>query len=65
MSALARALVESLDDAALDELADLLAPRLRDRIAPAPSSPYLDAAAAAERLRCSSSGCTTSPTPAG
>jgi excisionase family DNA binding protein len=49
---LARALVASLDDQALDQLAELLAPRLRDRISP-PSSPFVDVAGAAERLRCS------------
>lgn len=42
----------ALDDAALDELAERLAPRLSDRIAP-PRSPWLDVADAAEYLRCS------------
>jgi excisionase family DNA binding protein len=48
---LARALVDSFDDDALDALAELLAPRLAARLeTPASTSPWLDAAGAAEYL---------------
>jgi excisionase family DNA binding protein len=49
-SALAQAVLESLDETSLDLLAELLAPRLASRLEPAPSSPWLDAAGAAEYL---------------
>jgi excisionase family DNA binding protein len=48
---LARALLAELDDPALDQLAELLAPRLPDRADAAPS-PWLDVAEAAAYLRC-------------
>lgn len=46
---LAQALVASLDERALDDLAALLAPRITPA---APSSPWLDVAEAASYLRC-------------
>jgi hypothetical protein len=50
MSALAAALLAELDDATLDALADLLAPRLAHQLkpAPAPADGWLDAKEAAE-----------------
>src|ERR1039458_5928744 len=48
---LAQALIEALDEPALDALAELLAPRLAARFsAPAGASPWLDASGAAEDL---------------
>jgi excisionase family DNA binding protein len=48
---LAQALIEALDEPALDALAELLAPRLAARFsAPAGASPWLDASGAAEYL---------------
>jgi excisionase family DNA binding protein len=49
---LARALIASLDDEALDRLAELLAPRLADRTS-VPATPWIDVNGAAERLLCS------------
>lgn len=46
---LARAIVASLDDQALDELALLLGPRIADRLAPAPGG-WLESKTAAEYL---------------
>lgn len=51
MSDLAAALIDQLDDQALDRLAELLAPRLAAR-QPAASG-WLDAKGAAEHLSCS------------
>jgi excisionase family DNA binding protein len=49
--ALAQAVLEALDDSALDALAELLAPRLASRLnAPASPGPWLDATGAAEYL---------------
>lgn len=50
MSALAHALLAELDDAALDQLADALAPRIAARTA-APIPPYLTPQEAGEYLR--------------
>jgi excisionase family DNA binding protein len=48
---LAQALIEALDESALDALAERLAPLLAPRLsAPANSTPWLDAAGAAEYL---------------
>ncbi|MDP9417215.1 MAG: helix-turn-helix domain-containing protein [Actinomycetota bacterium] len=53
VSAVVRALLAELDEQALDQLAELLAPRLAERIAPATTSPWLDVDEAAAYLRCS------------
>lgn len=51
MTGLATALLAELDDTALDQLAELLAPRLAERLAQQTTTPtWLDAAAAAEHL---------------
>lgn len=54
MTPLAAALIAEVarDPQALEELAELLAPRLAGRVAPPPRSPWLDAGEAAEYLRC-------------
>jgi excisionase family DNA binding protein len=51
MSALARALLDELDDQALDELARLLAPRLAAHAPAASASPYEDVDGAAAYIR--------------
>jgi excisionase family DNA binding protein len=51
MSPLAAALLDALDDDALDALAAKLAPRMANVTTPT-ASPWLNVADAAERLRC-------------
>lgn len=53
MSAIARALLDELDDRALDQLAELLAPHLAQR-ASAASSPWMDVDEAAAHIRAGS-----------
>lgn len=55
MTALAAALLDALDDDALDALADALAPRLTARVGPAGPAGYVDVAGAAEFLACPTS----------
>jgi excisionase family DNA binding protein len=54
MSALAAALLEALDEATLDALAERLRPRLQLAIAP-PQTRWLNVAEAAEHLSCPAS----------
>jgi hypothetical protein len=53
MSDLATALLASLDDDALDQLAEQLAPRLAGRVEQREADPWIGVEAAAEHLACS------------
>jgi hypothetical protein len=55
MSAILDALLAEIerDEHALDQLAQLLAPRLVDRLRPTSASPYLNVEQAAKRMHCS------------